>query len=131
MQFYYNNISYECKWKSLMDKNMWYSMEPVRLKIQMKYEDYVDILYDVKNDTTNKTLRDILKFKVLGKISEFPNNGDNIDEIVLLTIESYLDRISILSKVRDNITVQFDVSIYDKKMGDKSDIRDILIDQLI
>jgi len=131
MQFYYNNISYKCKWKSLMDKNMWYSMEPVRLKVQMKYEDYVDILYDIKNDTTNKTLRDILKFKVLGKISEFPNNGDNVDEIVLLTIESYLDRISILSKVRDNITVQFDVSIYDKKMGDKSDIRDILIDQLV
>jgi hypothetical protein len=103
------------------------------LKVVGITEDKLLLEGDFSGGTHNVCQRDcdILKFKVLGKISEFPNNGDNVDEIVLLTIESYLDRISILSKIRDNITVQFDVSIYDKKMGDKSDIRDILIDQLV
>ena len=59
MKLYYNGKGYPVKWKSLMRKDMWYNMEPVKIKLTLPESVYKAILVDIKLDNENKTQKNI------------------------------------------------------------------------
>jgi hypothetical protein len=57
MKLYYNGKGFPCKWKTQMkNDNMWYSMEPVKIKFTLPESVYNAIMIDIKLDEENKIL---------------------------------------------------------------------------
>ena len=57
MKLYYNGKGYPVKWKSLMNKDMWYNMEPVKIKFTLPESVYKAILIDIKLNKGFATIR--------------------------------------------------------------------------
>ena len=134
MKFYYNGKGFTCKWKSQMKKDMWYNMEPVKIKVTIPQELYDIILLDIKLDKKNSTLQDIFRFKLLLQKDEISKNEDKlvVESNELWNIESYLYRSSVSSKFRNgDVTVLFDINVFEETELDKSEVRDILLSELI
>lgn len=133
MKLYYNGKGYPLKWKSLMRKEMWYSMEPVKLKMTIPEPVYKAILVDIKLDSENKTLRDIFRFNLLlqkGDISI--DNGLVVKTNEYWKIDAYLDRVSVCSRFRNgDVTAIFEISIFEQIELDKSELREVLLSDLI
>lgn len=137
LDFYYDKKSYKCSCKKLLPPNLWSNFELVRLKVDMSIDSYNNMLQDIKYGTDN-LLRDKFQFKIMGRRSQLMEGLDlshnysiNLNDIQLIYIESFLDRATILSKVRNNIIAQFDISVYKKFIGDKSDIREIILNKIV
>ena len=139
MKLYYDGIGYPCKLKSEMKgNNTWYSMEPVKVKVTLPKYIYDKILLDIKLDNENDTLRDIFRFKLLIQKGELSRNKDNwnrhsqVVQNELWKLETYLDRLTITSKFRNgDVTAIFGLSIFSEIELDKSDIREIILNELI
>lgn len=134
MKLYYNGKGYLVKWKSLMNKDMWYNMEPVKIKFTLPESVYSAILMDIKLDEENKTLRDVFRFNLLLQKDEISRDRDKltVETNEFWKIESYLDRVSISSRFRNgDVTAIFEVSIFEEEELDKSELRDLLLNELI
>jgi len=143
MKLYYDGIGYSCKLKSEMKgNNIWYSMEPISIKLTLPKYIYDKILLDIKLDNENKTLRDIFRFKLLIQKGELSRNKDKCGNLVYThsqvvqnefwELETYLDRLTITSKFRNGyVTAKFSLSIFSEMELDKSELREIILNQLI
>jgi hypothetical protein len=144
MKLYYNGKGYPCKWKTQMkNDNMWYSMEPVKIKFTLPESVYNAIMIDIKLDEENKTLRDIFRFNLLIQKNEMSRNKywsefiRDRDKLVVETnelwkIDAYLDRASISSKFRNgDVTAIFEIFIFEEEELDKSELRNLLLNELV
>jgi|688.fasta_scaffold1205706_2 hypothetical protein len=135
MKLYYNGKGYPCKWKTQMkNDNMWYSMEPVKIKFTLPESVYDAIMIDIKLDEENKTLRDIFRFNLLLQKDEMSRDKYKltVESNELWKIDAYLDRASISSKFRNgDVTAVFEVSIFEEEELDKSELRNILLGELV
>ena len=134
MKLYYNGKGYPVKWKSLMRKDMWYNMEPVKIKFTLPESVYKSILIDIKLDDENKTLRDIFRFNLLLQKGELSRDRDKlvVETNEYWKIDAYLDRCSITSRFRNgDVIAIFEISIFEEEELDKSELRDILLNELV
>ena len=135
MKLFYNGTGYECKWKTQMRKDLWYNMEPVKIKVTIPKSLYDIIKLDIKLDNENHTLRDIFRFKLLLQKGELSRDRDKlvVDTNELWKIESYLDRVSTTSHPdrNGNVTAIFDISIFEEEELDKSELRNLLLNELV
>ena len=135
MKLYYNGKGFPCKWKTQMkNDNMWYSMEPVKLTVTIPESLYDIILLDIKIDKKNNTLRDIFRFRLLLNKDEISRDRDKlvVENNELWDMETYLDRSTISSKFRNgDVKVVFYLSVFEEKELDKSELRNILLSELI
>jgi len=134
MKLYYNGRGYPVQWKSLMRKDMWYNMEPVKIKFTLPESVYKAILIDIKLDDENKTLRDIFRFNLLLQKDEISRDRDKlvVETNEYWKIDACVDRASITSRFRNGeVTAIFEVSIFEEEELDKSELRDILLSELV
>lgn len=135
MKLYYNGKGYPCKWKTQMkNDNMWYSMEPVKIKFTLPESVYKAILIDIKLDEENKTLRDIFRFNLLLQKGEMSRDRDKlvVETNEFWKIDTYLDRVSISSRFRNgDVTAIFEISIFEEEELDKSELRNLLLNELV
>ena len=135
MKLYYNGKGFPCKWKTQMkNDNMWYSMEPVKLTVTIPRSLYDVILLDIKLDKSNNTLNDIFRFNLLIQKGEMSRDRDKLvaDQNELWSMETYLNRSTISSKFKnDEVTVVFDLSVFEDVELDKSELRNLLLNELV
>ena len=136
MKLYYDGVGYPCKFKSRMKgKYIWYSMEPVSIKLSLPKYIYDKILLDIKLDNDNNGLRDIFRFKLLlqkGELSRNWRQQTQVDQNELWEMKTYLDRCTVTSEFRNgDVTVKFTLSIFEEEELEKSELRNILLNQLI
>ena len=134
MKFYYNNVGYTCNWKTKMSKDMWYSMEPAKVRVTLPKNILQKILLDVKEDVKNNTLHDIMRFKIFKSTGEELYFNESINEnSELWEIECYLNS-SIISaeyKKKGVVSVHFDISVIESELLEKSELRNILLDDIL
>ena len=132
MKLYYNGKGYPCNWKTQMkNDNMWYSMEPVKIKFTLPESVYNAILIDIKLD---KNDRKTFSFNLLLQKDEMSRDKYKltVESNELWKIDAYLDRASISSKFRNgDVTAVFEVSIFEEEELDKSELRNILLNELV
>jgi hypothetical protein len=134
MKLYYNGKGYPVKWKSLMNKDMWYNMEPVKIKFTLPESVYKSILIDIKLSNEDKKSRDIFGFNLLLQKGEMSRDRDKlvVETNEFWKIESYLDRVSISSRFRNGEVIAiFEVSIFEEEELDKSELRNIILNELV
>jgi hypothetical protein len=132
MKLYYNGKGYPVKWKSLMRKDMWYNMEPMRIKITLPESVYKAILIDIK--LNKDELRDIFSFNLLLNKDELSRDRDKlvVETNEYWKIDACVDRVSISSRFRNgDVTAIFEVSIFEEEELDKSELRNILLNELV
>ena len=129
MKLYYNGSGYDCKWKTLMRKDMWYNMEPVKIKLTLPESVYNAILIDVKLNE-----KSIFRFNLLLKKGEISRDRDKlvVETNEYWKIDSYLNKCTISSRYRNGeVTAIFEVSIFEEEELDKSKLRNILLNELV
>ena len=134
MKFFYNGKGFPCKWKTQMNEDMWYSMEPAKLTVTIPQSLYDIILLDIKLDNKNNTLQDIFRFRLLLQKGEMSRDRDKlvVETNELWNMETYLDRATISSKFRnDEVKVVFHLSVFEETELDKSELRNILLSELV
>lgn len=110
---------------------MWYNMEPVKIKFTLPESTYRAILMDIKLD---KSDRDTFSFNLLLQKGETSRDRDKllVETNEYWKIDSYLDRVSISSRFRNGeVTAIFEVSIFEEEELDKSELRNILLNELV
>lgn len=131
MKLYYNGRGYPVQWKSLMRKDMWYNMEPVKIKLTLPESVYNAILIDIKLD---KSDRETFSFNLLLKKDETSRDSDKllVETNEYWKIDAYVNRSSISSRFRNgDVTAIFEVSIFEQEELDKSELRNILLNELV
>jgi hypothetical protein len=131
MKLYYNGSGYDCKWKTQMRKDMWYNMEPVKIKLTLPESVYKAILIDIKLSNED---RETFSFNLLLQKGEMSRDRDKlvVETNEYWKIESYLDRVSISSRFRNGeVTTIFEVSIFEEEELDKSQLRNLLLNELV
>jgi hypothetical protein len=134
MKFFYNGKGFPCKWKSQIKGDMWYNMEPVKLIVTIPQSLYDIILLDIKLDKENKTLHDIFRFNLLLQKGEMSRDRDRllVELNEFWNIDSYLHRSTIASKFKnDEVTIVFDISVFEEVELDKSELRNLLLGELV
>jgi hypothetical protein len=134
MKFFYNGKGFPCKWKSQIKGDMWYNMEPVKLIVTIPQSLYDIILLDIKLDKENKTLHDIFRFNLLLQKGEMSRDRDKllVELNEFWNIDSYLHRSTIASKFKnDEVTIVFDISVFEEVELDKSELRNLLLGELV
>jgi hypothetical protein len=134
MKFYYDGIGYPCKWKTKTPKNMWYSQEPAKLKVTLPMSVYDKIKKDIKADNANENLFDVIKFKVLkdeGEILNFYKSKDSVKE--MWQLECYLNSFIICSQFKREklLIVNFDISVIESELLEKSELRNVLLNEIL
>ena len=131
MKLYYNGKGYPVIWKSLMKKDMWYNMEPVKIKFTLPESVYRAILMDIKLD---KSDRDTFSFNLLLQKGETSRDRDKllVETNEFWKINACVDRASITSRFRNgDVIAIFEVSIFEEEELDKSELRDLLLNELV
>jgi hypothetical protein len=109
-------------------------MEPVKLTVTIPRSLYDIILLDIKLDDTNNTLNDIFRFKLLLQKGEMSRDRDKlvVETNEFWEMETYLNRATISSKFRnDDVKVVFDISVFEETELDKSELRNLLLGELV
>ena len=132
MKLYYNGRGYPVQWKSLMRKDMWYNMEPVKIKFTLPESVYKAILIDIKLNKDEH--RDIFSFNLLLNKDEMSRDPDKlvVETNEYWKIDACVDRASITSRFRNgDVVAIFEVSIFEEEELDKSELRDLLLNELV
>ena len=132
MKLYYNGRGYPVQWKSLMRKDMWYNMEPVKIKLTLPESVYKAILIDIK--LNKDEYRDIFSFNLLLNKDEMSRDRDKlvVETNEYWKIDACVDRVSITSRFRNgDVIAIFEVSIFEEEELDKSELRDLLLNELV
>lgn len=125
MKLIYKDVKYPCVLKSEMELNMWYSMEPVKLTVTIPMTDYFNIRTDIKD------CNDQFHFKLLVDKRDKVNNFSNEFVVGLWSIDSNFERSTITSNFGKGIVnVIFKLHIIDRELNDKSELRDLIINDL-
>jgi hypothetical protein len=114
-----------------MRKDMWYNMEPVKIKLTLPESVYNAILIDIKLD---KNDRETFSFNLLLKKDEASRDRDKllVETNEYWKIDAYVDRSSISSRFRNgDVIAIFEVSIFEEEELDKSELRNILLNELV
>jgi hypothetical protein len=135
MKFYYDGVGYPCKWKTKMNKSMWYSQEPAKLRVTLPVSVYDKIKRDIKAD--NGKLFDIIKFKILKNENEklnFYNSNDSEKE--MWQLECCLEYSIICSEFKESkenklFSVIFDLTVMDNELMNKSDMRELILNEIL
>lgn len=139
MIFDYNGNRFKCVWRTLMDKNMWYNMEPAKIKVTIPKSLYQKMMKDVKTDVRNNTLLDIVRFKIQKPKGEsLYFNESNKDELEYWEVNAYLESATISSTFNQKnpnkqteVTVHFKIKVFENKKLTTSEIRDILLNEIL
>ena len=132
MKLYYNGRGYPVQWKSLMRKDMWYNMEPVKIKLTLPESVYKAILIDIK--LNKDEYRDIFSFNLLLNKDEMSRDRDKlvVETNEFWKIDACVDRSSITSRFRHgDVSASFEVSIFEEEELDKSELRNLLLNELV
>jgi hypothetical protein len=132
MKLYYNGRGYPVQWKSLMRKDMWYNMEPVKIKLTLPESVYKAILIDIK--LNKDEYRDIFSFNLLLNKDEMSRDRDKlvVETNEYWKIDACVDRVSITSRFRNgDVIAIFEVSIFEEEELDKSELRNLLLNELV
>jgi hypothetical protein len=132
MKLYYNGRGYPVQWKSLMRKDMWYNMEPVKIKLTIPESVYKAILIDIK--LNKDEYRDIFSFNLLLNKDEMSRDRDKlvVETNEYWKIDACVDRSSITSRFRNgDVIAIFEVSIFEEEELDKSELRNLLLNELV
>ena len=132
MKLYYNGRGYPVQWKSLMRKDMWYNMEPVKIKFTLPESVYKAILIDIK--LNKDEYRDIFSFNLLLNKDEMSRDRDKlvVETNEYWKIDACVDRSSITSRFRNgDVIAIFEVSIFEEEELDKSELRNLLLNELV
>jgi len=132
MKLYYNGRGYPVQWKSLMRKDMWYNMEPVKIKFTLPESVYKALLIDIKLNKDEH--RDIFSFNLLLNKDEMSRDRDKlvVETNEYWKIDACVDRASITSRFRNgDVVAIFEVSIFEEEELDKSELREILLNELV
>jgi hypothetical protein len=132
MKLYYNGRGYPVQWKSLMRKDMWYNMEPVKIKFTLPESVYKAILIDIKLNKDEH--RDIFSFNLLLNKDEMSRDRDKlvVETNEYWKIDACVDRVSITSRFRNgDVIAIFEVSIFEEEELDKSELRNLLLNELV
>ncbi len=132
MKLYYNGKGYPVQWKSLMRKDMWYNMEPVRIKLTLPESTYKAILIDIKSNKDE--YRGIFSFNLLLNKDEMSRYRDKlvVETNEFWKIDACVDRSSNTSRFRNgDVIAIFEVSIFEEEELDKSELRNILLNELV
>lgn len=132
MKLYYNGRGYPVQWKSLMRKDMWYNMEPVKIKFTLPESVYKAILIDIKLNKDEH--RDVFSFNLLLNKDEISRDRDKlvVETNEYWKIDACVDRVSITSRFKNGtVTAIFEVSVFEETELDKSELRNILLSELI
>ena len=132
MKLYYNGRGYPVQWKSLMRKDMWYNMEPVKIKFTLPESVYKAILIDIKLNKDEH--RDIFSFNLLLNKDEMSRDRDKlvVETNEYWKIDACVDRFSITSRFRNgDVVAIFEVSIFEEEELDKSELRNLLLNELV
>ena len=132
MKLYYNGRGYHVQWKSLMRKDMWYNMEPVKIKFTLPESVYKAILIDIKLNKDEH--RDVFSFNLLLNKDEMSRDPDKltVETNEYWKIDACVDRVSITSRFRNgDVIAIFEFSIFEETELDKSELREILLNELV
>jgi hypothetical protein len=123
MKIYINNRLLEVEWKSLMEPDMWYSMEPAILKIKKIHRnEYHSLLKDKKDNVSITVYK--LKSDFTDKLDEYKAG--------LFDIEIILYYSKVVKRRRDGyLDIILNVCVKEMEQKDKSELRDILLETLI
>ena len=126
-----------------MRKNMWYSMEPAKLTVSMPISVYEKIKHDIKIENEGSCFatkwdlidrdRDILNFRVKKHDSDTSRWGLSENGVGgWWDVISYLDSVTISSKFKDgNVIAHFSIFIRDSIELDKSESREMILNELV
>lgn len=125
MKLIYKDDKYPCLLKSEMRKDMWYSMEPVKITLTIPLTEYFNIRTDIRESDENFHFR--LLVDKTDKVSNFR------EEFVegLWVVDSKFERSTISSSFGKGIVkVVFKLHIYERYLSDKSELRELIINDL-
>ena len=132
MKFYYNDIGYECTWKNNLKGSItsWSNMEFAKIKVRIPISLYRKILFDLKEYDGDEPE---LEFKIYKFKSEDVNWGTySTDEAELWRFTTLLQRLSYSSEFNDGtVMVQIECLIQYNDMCSKSELRDLILNELI
>ena len=131
---YYKDCVFTIKWKTLMEKGMWYSMEPSKITATIPVEDYKKIRMSLLNSIRHQTQENFIINRP-GKNEDEP--GKVYYKNYLGGLYGYIDcqmYIRRATKLSENskevvITIEFDCNY--EQIEDKSVIRDLLLKNLL
>ena len=111
---------------------MWYNMEPVKIKFTLPESVYKAILIDIKLNKDEH--RDVFSFNLLLNKDEISRDRDKlvVETNEYWKIDACVDRVSITSRFKNGtVTAIFEVSVFEETELDKSELRNILLSELI
>lgn len=138
MKLYLNGKGYPMTWKTQMKDDMWYSMEPARIKVTLPESEYRKI-----SEFTKKEMRlceyDTFVFQVYKSESDkmkwihTSHTGSEFKENNgLWNVDCFVYSASICSKFRNGlVTAVFDVNACSFTKCNKSILRDLLLNELV
>ena len=125
MKLIYKDSKYPCVLKSEMKKDMWYSMEPVKVTVTIPLTDYFRMKLDIKDCDDN------FHFKLLVDKRDNVKNFSNEFVPGLWMVDSQLERSTITSSFSKGVVkVIFMLHICDRELSDKSELRDFIMNDL-
>lgn len=125
MKLIYKDNRYPCVLKSEMKKNMWYSMEPVKLTVTIPLTEYFDMRTDI-TECDNE-----FHFRLLVDKNDKVENFSNEFKLGLWSIDSQFERSTIISRFSKGVVnVIFKLYISERELSDKSELRDLVINDL-
>jgi hypothetical protein len=136
MLMYYKDCVFPIKWKTLMEKGMWYSMEPSQITATIPKEDYKKIRMSLLNSIRHRTQENFIINRP-GKWEDEHESGKVYFKNYLGGLYGYIDcdmRIRRATKLSENskevkIVIEFDCNY--EQIEDKSVIRDLLLKNLL
>jgi hypothetical protein len=133
MKIYYNDDCLTVIWKSLMRDNMWYSMEPAKLKITTTKSMYDDLHSQWVNFECRDSNRFVMDFDIYKPSNEKVKWGlSGPDDTGLWSLQAYVNSISSTSVFPNGtITIVIDISVLDKIKQDKSELRNHILNELV
>lgn len=134
MKIYFKNGCYPVVWKTGMKDNMWYSMEPAKLKITMPAS-----VYDVLSKDINRVNKDPNRdscYRFRFDISKFESDnvkwGISEHKSGLWRVGTFVYSCSISSKFKNgDVIAIFDLAVDTAVMLDKSVLRDRILNELV
>jgi len=133
MLMYYKDCVFPIKWKTLMEKGMWYSMEPSKITATIPKEDYKKIRMPLLNSIRNRTIE---KF-----IVNIPKRNFEEGKVYLkcylggldgyVECEMFIKRATKLSENSKEVKIVIEFDCNYEQIEDKSLIRDLLLKNLL
>ena len=125
MKLIYKDDKYPCVLKSEMRKNMWYSMEPVKITATMPLTEYFKMRTDIRESEDNFHFR-----LLVDKRDKVKNFSEDFKD-GLWMVDSQFERATITSSFGKGIVkVLLKLHIYERELSDKSELRDLIINDL-